>query len=339
MAICSLLSVALAACSFSTPDVALTVADKAIPSGLYLTYQLSNYQTAESELRSQGQALKANTPFQDTTAQQHIQEQTVQSIGRYVWIQQEFEKQNLSLTQQEQKTLDTSVTNAYAQMKKLLFENGIGENSYRTFFETEMMYSKLLDAYVKKQEPNITDDDVKKYLDENYVHIRQFTLPNTMADGSALEESVRSEIDDMLTKALEEIQKGADFEATAEKYLKLASEKTKQTYDDTLKSSYLRTQYAPKKEQSFDSDFIKKARNSELKKTAIFDLAPSRILYERIPNDESKEEFEQIKSNAKTELLSKQFDDQIKEDVSKMNIDTTQAQKNFPFSRITTAQR
>ncbi len=328
------LAAGLTACTFSTPATALTVDGEDIPAGIYLCYQLQNYNAASSALTYEGKAIKLDAEYEGTTLKQYVLDKTAVDMGRYVWLNREFEAQGLSFTEEEQTQMEGYVQQAYAQMKEALSDNGIGEESYLAYYAAEVKYSRLYSAYAKAEQDGVTNDDVKAHLDENYVRARQLSLPVTNDDNKRADEDKLAIVDGYLQSALTDLQNGKDFDEVAQTYIQKACETVGRTYSDDLLDTYSTKVFYSVEERSSDTDLIKAIRAADVGDTGSAMSYSSTVVYQRISNYESEEDLEENRSNAVSEILSRRFDQKIEEAAAAMNIDASQAQKNFPISKV-----
>ena len=329
------LALTLAGCTFSTPDTALTVDGEAIPAGVYLAYQLQNYQTVESALSDEGLDMDLDAAYEDTTVRGWIEDATAQDMGRYVHVRRAFGEQGLSFTEEEQASIDDYAAQLYDSMEDYLAENGVGEESYRLYYETETMYSALVEAYIEENSGALTDDELKAYLDETYVHARELTLPSTDEEGTALDDEAQAAVDSCLDEAAERLAEGEDFDTVAAETLEKACEAAGRTYDEELLDTYALEAFYDVQPQDSDAPLVQAVREAEIGDAGIAeDAYGARTAYVRISNYETQEALDEIRDTVASEILSARYEEQTDAAAQAMEIDASAAREEFPVSRV-----
>ena len=111
-----------------------------------------------------------NYNVQDKTFSQYVQDRTLEQVKQYVAIQNKFKELNLSLTDEEEETVKTSVKKMWDteisyygySTGKTYGQNyeagGISKKSYEAVQLVNKMSEKVFDAYYEKNGISATDE-------------------------------------------------------------------------------------------------------------------------------------------------------------------------------------
>ena len=158
---CAAFCLSLAGCVISAPQTVLTVDGEAIPAGLYLSYQYSAYTEAASQLSS-NETLEDAT-IDDVPADEWVHNRTIELIRQHVYVERAFEEQGLTIPEAEAASAQSTADQYYDENEDLIAANGIGKESYRTFYMSQVKYNALLQAYLEEHRSEVTVDEAKEY--------------------------------------------------------------------------------------------------------------------------------------------------------------------------------
>lgn len=202
-----------------------------IPSGLYLAVQLNSFNQFSSEVQSQlGSNNKPSSitdylkySIDSVSAEDWIHNKTIEALRSYVAVERKFAEAGLSL----EKT-DTSMVDYYMQYywdyygyKSFYEANGVSSDSYRLIWENTAKSNKLFTYYYDKADEEtglggiyaVSDEDIVKYLGENYILADRLTI-TVSDDGDVTAESAMSKLNGYARR----INSGISFETIKEEY-------------------------------------------------------------------------------------------------------------------------
>ena len=169
-----------------------SVDNQTINAGIYLLYEQTAIGEAQQEVDDQLKAMGTssskienfsyyNYKVQDKTFSQYVQDRTLEQVKQYVAIQNKFKELNLSLTDEEEETVKTSVKKMWNteisyygySTGKTYGQNyeagGISKKSYEAVQLVNKMSEKVFDAYYEKNGISATDEkDIATYFYDNY---------------------------------------------------------------------------------------------------------------------------------------------------------------------------
>ena len=287
----AVLCLSLAGCVISAPQTVLTVDGEAIPAGLYLSYQYSAYTEAVSKLSSNEEF--ADATIEDVPADEWVHTRTIELIRRHVYVERAFEAQGLSIPEDEAAGAQSTADQYYEANEELIAANGIGKESYRTFYMNQGKYSALLEAYLEEHRSGVQLDEAKEYMDATYAHIYQLTLPSTDTSYQLLDEDAAAALMDAANEAIDRMEtEGVTLDEVADEVLEEVLPLSGREYTDSSVSEYLSERYVSENSTLYGKDFSLAMLDAAVGSCGLYTASTSPVLYERLPNYETDEQFE-----------------------------------------------
>ena len=287
----AVLCLSLAGCVISAPQTVLTVDGEAIPAGLYLSYQYSAYTEAVSKLSSNEEF--ADATIEDVSADEWVHTRTIELIRRHVYVERAFEAQGLSIPEDEAADAQSTADQYYEANEELIAANGIGKESYRTFYMNQVKYSALLEAYLEEHRSGVQLDEAKEYMDATYAHIYQLTLPSTDTSYQLLDEDAAAALMDAANEAIDRMEtEGVTLDEVADEVLEEVLPLSGREYTDSSVSEYLSERYVSENSTLYGKDFSLAMLDAAVGSCGLYTASTSPVLYERLPNYETDEQFE-----------------------------------------------
>ncbi len=246
----AILALSFVACHKPNETV-MTVGDTAIPSGLYLAFQLRGYNELMEGVYTQLETTSAtseittyadyfNYTYEDKTAEQYIYDYADKMAVEYALVNQKFQEYGLELTKEETDYIDSYAEYYWEQQDKLFYEpSGVGFETYKelTAFNTKksMIFSYYYDE--KNEETGkgglytVAKKDLIAELDKSYIlaDYMSVSLTPTTSDGQAAGTYTDDQIADLKAKFdgyAEKINKGELFNNIYKEYTGSAPQTT-----------------------------------------------------------------------------------------------------------------
>lgn len=287
----AVLCLSLAGCVISAPQTVLTVDGEAVPAGLYLSYQYSAYTEAVSKLSSNEELEDAT--IEDVPAGEWVHTRTIELIRRHVYVERAFEAQGLSIPEDEAASAQSTADQYYEANEELIAANGIGKESYRTFYMNQVKYSALLEAYLEEHRSGVQLDEAKEYMDSTYAHIYQLTLPSTDTSYQLLDEDAAAALMDAANEAIDRMEaEGVTLDEVADEVLEEVLPLSGREYTDSSVSEYLSERYVSEDSTLYGKDFSLAMLDAAVGSCGLYTASTSPVLYEKLPNYETDEQFE-----------------------------------------------
>lgn len=212
-----------------------------IRNGMYLSYEVSSYGNAYSEISSareeQGDTSEVEDVFAETidgkSASEWIKEDTLKQVRRYVAINRLSEENGISLTAEEQNDVNSDINsvwddeNYYAQyfygtdtMGEYYESIGVGKDSMKEVYRANALLEKLfLHYYDAEGTTPVSDADFDAYLKENYASAFVLEVEKTDYQGLSVEdEEGLAQIKERAQSYADMINNGEGFAAAKYEY-------------------------------------------------------------------------------------------------------------------------
>ena len=318
---CAAFCLSLAGCVISAPQTVLTVDGEAIPAGLYLSYQYSAYTEAASQLSS-NETLEDAT-IDDVPADEWVHNRTIELIRQHVYVERAFEEQGLTIPEAEAASAQSTADQYYDENEDLIAANGIGKESYRTFYMSQVKYNALLQAYLEEHRSEVTVDEAKGYMDTTYAHIMQLTLPSTDASYQLLDEDAAAALMEAANNAIAQMEdEGATLDEVADDVLQEVLPLSGREYTDSSVSEYLSERYVSENSTLYGNDFSLAMLAAEVGSCGLYTASTSPLLYEKLPNYETDQQFEEEHFAAMAdEINARAFEEEVDEKAGALSLE------------------
>lgn len=167
-------------CNQSATKVIMTVNGEEIPSGIYLIY-LNNAISELDEKISEAEYKGDRWAFTDseiTNAAQWVKDTALQYTLELVAVEKKFKEMELSFTAEEQSNIDYICDYYWSYLLAASYEDmGISFASYKRVYTMSSMGQKILLAmYDKEGTSPISEDELKAYMNENYMRVNHILI-------------------------------------------------------------------------------------------------------------------------------------------------------------------
>ncbi len=220
--ICAILSAAMlmTGCSFKKVDTKQTVATvngTDISAEFYLFYLTQ----VKKQMNSGGvEDFWDTAELEGKKLIETAREKALDEVINAVIIEQKAKEQGITITKDEENSINSQVTSMSAQLgsrdkyNEWLKEQGLTDELYRRFIKINYLSQKLMNA----DDIQVTDADIKEYYEKNIARVKHILVLTTDSNNSPLsDEEVakkREEAEGLLKRAKD----GEDFDKLVEEY-------------------------------------------------------------------------------------------------------------------------
>lgn len=213
----------MAACGSSTA-YALTIDGEQLKAGIYIYYSYVAYNDAVQTIAEQDSEI-------DTSDKEVVKKQKIDGKDAYDWIQdkaltyckeqaainKEFKAANLSLPEETQSELDTTMESFWEENKENFEKNGISESSIYDIMEYTYNANEVFYYYYGiGGKDGITEKEVHEYYVDNTVRSQYVAFNAVDGVGEALEGSAKTKFEKMVDGYLAAVKKLDDSEKIEE---------------------------------------------------------------------------------------------------------------------------
>ena len=176
---------------------AMTANGNEIKAGIYISY-------LQDELITQVNQLYYKGITDDYFSQQvdgvnladHVKNTALKNTKEYYAIKKQFEDEGLSFTDEEIKSLNSSLNDSWENSGELFEEIGVSKESYKEIYRDYLRRSKLFSYYYGEDGSKApTTDEMVKYINDNYLRYKMmvFYKSSNEDEAAAKEENSKAQ--------------------------------------------------------------------------------------------------------------------------------------------------
>lgn len=205
-----------------------------IPAGVFIYYLQSAYYDAQSKISEESAASAEDSlseggtaaetdmfssQIEGKSAKDWIYDEATKSMQEYAAIEAKFDEYGLSLTSEEKESAQLYCDQLWDYGGEYYTEMGISQKSYLSLYLNNEKRNKLFEAlYSEGGEFGVPDDEIKSYLDENYVMINYIEMELKDGEGNLLKSEGKAERMAMAEEYVERYKNGEDFDSLNAEY-------------------------------------------------------------------------------------------------------------------------
>lgn len=216
-------------CGCSTPKVAMTVNGREYPTGEYLAYLFNTYSTLYNNYLYQyeyyGMDIWSQTaPYgEGDDAKQlgmadYIIASTKDTIVRQKAAEELLAKYNLEVSQEDKEEFEKAMKDI---SDNALIAYGFNRENYEKMYFAYNYYSRTLfyGLYGKGGEREMSEADIKKFIEENYLSYRLFSIALTDKNNKDFSDTLKKKIQEFLKGYQAMYEASGDFEKMYDQYV------------------------------------------------------------------------------------------------------------------------
>ncbi|MCD8006423.1 MAG: hypothetical protein LUF29_05545 [Oscillospiraceae bacterium] len=207
------------------------VDDVTVNAGMYIYYQGAGYTAGVYELAEEdttyyyyylfGYSLLDET-INGQSMSDYMSDYAVDMCKQYVVISKLFDELGLELSETELANIETSVANTWESYGDTYEAAGISEETIEKVAIITMMEEDVFNAYYEVGGLNgTTEDDIKDYLEENYVRIKYITFEFSESADDAIDEDYKAEMLEIANSYLERAEAGESMDDLIAEYAEI----------------------------------------------------------------------------------------------------------------------
>ena len=222
------LCVLLSGCGYN-PESVGTINGEDIPCGRWLYYQFNALHTLAGEYNdahpddqlSSYLDLLSKTDDDGTSYTELLREETLKACKRYVFVESEFDRLGLEITEDEQSSNENTALSIWNYYGQTIYEsNGVGYDTFLQLYENGIKDSMVMSAlYGEGGEREITLEEREEYFYNNFMAAEYFTLPSTVEDEEGSTQNISDLYPDELDALAQEMVETAKQSGLRAAYL------------------------------------------------------------------------------------------------------------------------
>ena len=185
------------------------------------------------------------------------------------------------------------------------------------------VYKRQLQAYLEEHRSEVTVDEAKEYMDTTYAHIMQLPLPSTDASYQLLDEDAAAALMEAANNAISQMEdEGATLDEVADDVLQEVLPLSGREYTDSSVSEYLSERYVSENSTLYGNDFSLAMLAAEVGSCGLYTASTSPLLYEKLPNYETDQQFEEEHFAAMAdEINARAFEEEVDEKAGALSLE------------------
>lgn len=199
-----------------------------VPSGVYIYYQTAGYSAAGYELAAADQNYYyymmyglsyLDQKVGDKTVPEYMNDYALSMSKQYIVVEKLFDELGLELSEDDKKLIDTQVNSLWNNNSEQFEKIGVGKESIRKVTTNAVKEDKVFNAYYEVGGINgTTEDDIKAYLEDNYVRVKFMTFNYADSADDAVDEARKNKALEDAQSYLDRITAGEDINALIEEH-------------------------------------------------------------------------------------------------------------------------
>ena len=195
-----LCAVLLSGCGEKQFDSVLTIDGEPVDPATYRMYQIQSYFEAAQQVSSLADTIDG------VNAVEWINRNTQQLLRERRYYDQAFEQSGLSFTSAEQEEIEQTSAESWASAGPVYLRNGVDQQTFFAYQLSAARQNALFDQFCA----DLTDEEIRNYLDEQFVFIEYVQLPRFDVSGDPLGEDELEELQTLAQNTLRKMRSGTE---------------------------------------------------------------------------------------------------------------------------------
>lgn len=306
----------LCGCGTRRYDWVLTIDGTPIAPGLYRLFQIQAYSEA-AQATSDSDKMFSQT-ISGKSTQDWIAERTSNLLCAYQYYETQFSAKELSFTEAQQAQIDARAAEDWAEVCAIYERNGVSKEDFYRYDQNSLKAQALFAAAYA----DVTDEQIREFLDRNFARLDYVQLPLTGPDG-ALADEVTAALQKTVDSALSQLQNGSDWATTAQKLAERCYRAAGFTVNSSEPSSFVHTSYINLSTTADASSESLAAAVSatEPGKYGVFESPGAYcVLFCRQPNYTTQQEFSDLRTAVLYQMKGAEFSAAVSNACSDYNV-------------------
>lgn len=282
--------------------------DMTVSAGVYLLYQIDQYQTSMSKLPEDTKdPLKAQIDGQ--AVPDVISKGAKDSLNQYIAVENKFNELGLSIDPATKSILDENVEMFWGYLGASYEKNGISKESYTKVTENDSKRSMIFEAiYGEGGSQAVPDADLKAKFLADYAKIMVIPLNYMNSDDPAQQETDKKAAEETINKYYDQLKAGGNVEDIVFEAKKEVSK------DDTLTKPEPGTSFTIiSRDSSPYADNVTKAIfDAKIGEPVKVESEDTKYLFVRYDVGETESDFVARKSSIVQQLKGDEFNETVK---------------------------
>lgn len=233
--LCAAMALSLASCKDTTWSYRIDGTE--ITAGMYITFQINAYMEASQKVEDTSKDL-LEQKIEDKDAEAWIAGRVLELCKSYAAVEKKFDELGLTLSQEDQNKINTSLKSNWSYLSGYYEPNGAGEQSYKKILTNSYKSNLIFKKYYDKDGlEEVSDADLKTEFADSTALLKYVKMPMKDAEGNKLKSEGKAELKKTAEKYLDRLKKGEAIDKLIQEYEDLLEKQKEDAKKDTSSNS------------------------------------------------------------------------------------------------------
>lgn len=307
-----------------------------IPPNMFVTAQMQSYIEAQMIVVGEGGRNVMESEINGIPAEQWINEKSIQHLKNFCFIEKEFEKRGLVISDEAEDFLNTFGESGWENISRIYEENNIPMEYYLQYLDhlckEQMVFN---DIYMYGGEKEVSEEEINEYLCQRLCRVSVFTLSKTGADGQPLPEEnlrrLKRQVEDTVTA----VNRGLDMQTAARESRRLLAELSGVEYDIRRRTDAVKTFYLNSNNIDAVPVFTSELFCEKEGRCIYYETDANFYICQKVDFKSDNEEYSQLKQSVVNNIKADEFQNYIRDSCDAMQVEINrQALEYYSPSKI-----
>lgn len=301
--------------SCSSTEWVVKNGDTEITSGIYLGFltQMTLSEMQEHSAYTTADLMKMT--IHEKSAEAYVQELALSLCKEYISIEKKFKELNLSLTEEDEKEIESTLASYKSYYGTIFSDNGCGDVSLKAMIANEKKLEKIFyHLYNEGGEKGVSDADKRAYFNENYVRVQFISIPlYDDSTGDDLEGEALEKVKAKAKSYKERADKGESFIDLKNEFEKesstSSSSSTDKKYTNEIQDNGFTNadNLVPKNKSSYPAEFITAVFEMKVGEVKVVEIDSVCFVIKKLNLNESEKAYDSNKDSILAEMRSEEY--------------------------------
>jgi len=201
---CIALAFAMCSCvNIQNTRYALVVDGEEVPAGVFIYYTIAAYYEVAQIVNEHGDNMYDPKSIKDCKVDEKsslewIQDKAIEFCTNFVAINKEFDKLELSLSNEDIEKIDSQANQAYEKNYDTFYNNGIGIESVKAISTADTKRQRIFDYHFGIDgDKGYTEEQYQQHFVDSYARVKYLPIEYKDADGGTLKGAAKDKVVEM----------------------------------------------------------------------------------------------------------------------------------------------
>lgn len=295
-----------------------------IPPNMFVTAQMQSYIEAQMIVVGEGGRNVMESEINGVPAEQWINEKSIQHLKNFCFIEKEFDKRGLVISDEAEDFLNTFGKSGWENISRIYEENNIPMEYYLQYLDhlckEQMVFN---DIYMDGGEKEVSEEEINRYLCQRLCRVSVFTLSKTDSEERPLPEDDLRRLKRHVEDTVDAINKGLDIQTAARQSRRRLAEISGAEYDRQRESS-VKTFYLNSNNIDAVPVFTNELFCQKEGRCIYYETDENFYICQKVDFESDNEEYFQLKQSVVNKIKADEFQKFIRDSCDAMQVEINQ---------------